>query len=51
MDNGEWLMIYNNVVYGRFAVKFDLTGGKVSTLTTRQNDFVEYDPYVFVKER
>jgi CubicO group peptidase (beta-lactamase class C family) len=51
MDNGEWLMIYNNVVYGRFAVKFDLTGGKVSTLTTRQNDFVEYDPYVFVKEQ
>jgi CubicO group peptidase (beta-lactamase class C family) len=50
MDNGEWLMQYNNIEYGIFAVKFDIAGGKVKSLTTRQNEFVEYDPYTFIKK-
>ncbi len=50
MDEGEWLMKYNNVLYGVFQVKFETTGGKVKSLTTRENPFVEYDPYVFIKE-
>ena len=49
MDEGEWLMKYNNIVYGRFAVNFDLAGGKVISLTTKQNPYVEIDPYVFNK--
>jgi CubicO group peptidase (beta-lactamase class C family) len=49
MDEGEWLLKYNNIVYGRFAVNFDLSGGKVKSLTTRQSPYVEIDPYVFSK--
>lgn len=50
MDNAEWLMQYNNIEYGIFAVKFDITNGKVKSITTRQNEFVEYDPYTFIKK-
>jgi len=49
MDNGEWLLRYNNILYGIFSVKFDVAGDKVKSLTTPQNPFVEYDPYVFTK--
>jgi hypothetical protein len=49
MDEGQWLLKYNNIVYGQFAVNFELSGGKVKSLTTRQNPYVEYDPYVFSK--
>ena len=49
MDEGEWLLKYNNIVYGRFAVNFELSGGKVKSLTTKQNPYVEIDPYVFSK--
>lgn len=50
LDNGEWLMQYNNIEYGIFTVKFDTANGKVKSLTTKQNEFVEYDPYTFVKQ-
>lgn len=50
MDNGEWLMEYNNIEYGIFSVKFDVEGGKVKSITTKQNEFVEYDPYTFLKK-
>jgi CubicO group peptidase (beta-lactamase class C family) len=50
MDNGEWLMQYNNILYGIFAVKFDIGNAKVKSITTRQNEFVEYDPYTFTKK-
>ncbi len=49
MDKGEWLLTYNNILYGIFQVKFDFSGNKVKSLTTPQNTFVEYDPYLFVK--
>jgi CubicO group peptidase (beta-lactamase class C family) len=49
MDKGEWLMQYSNIEYGIFATKFDIINGKVKSITTKQNDFVEYDPYTFVK--
>ncbi len=51
MDKGEWLLTYNNILYGIFKVKFDLSGNKVRALTTPQNSFVEYDPYVFTKSK
>jgi hypothetical protein len=50
MDNGEWLMEYNNIEYGIFAVKFEIANGKVISITTKQNEFVEYDPYTFIKK-
>jgi CubicO group peptidase (beta-lactamase class C family) len=50
MDNGEWLMQYNNIEYGVFAIKFDIAGKKVKSITTKQNEFVEYDPYTFIKK-
>jgi CubicO group peptidase (beta-lactamase class C family) len=50
MDNGEWLMQYNNIEYGIFAIKFDIVNGKVKSVTTKQNEFVEYDPYTFFKK-
>jgi CubicO group peptidase (beta-lactamase class C family) len=50
MDNGEWLLSYNNILYGIFNVKFILSGNQVKSLATQQNPFVEHDPYVFKKE-
>jgi CubicO group peptidase (beta-lactamase class C family) len=50
MDNGEWLMEYNNIEYGVFTIKFDIKDKKVKSVTTRQNEFVEYDPYTFEKQ-
>lgn len=50
MDNSDWLMQYNNIEYGIFTVKFDIANGKVKSVTTKQNEFVEYDPYTFIKK-
>jgi CubicO group peptidase (beta-lactamase class C family) len=50
MDNGEWLMEYNNVEYGVYPIKFAIENNRVKSVTTRQNEFVEYDPYTFVKK-
>lgn len=50
MDNSEWLMQYNNIEYGIYAIKFDISGNNVKSVTTRQNEFVEYDPYTFIKQ-
>lgn len=50
LDNGEWLMQYSNIEYGVFVVKFEISEGKVRSVTTRQNEFVEYDPYTFTRK-
>jgi CubicO group peptidase (beta-lactamase class C family) len=50
MDNGEWLLRYDNIEYGIFAVRFEISGNTVKSVTTKQNEFVEYDPYTFVKK-
>jgi CubicO group peptidase (beta-lactamase class C family) len=50
MDRDEWLMQYNNIEYGIFPVKFDVVKGKVRSINTKQNEFVEYDPYTFIKK-
>ena len=50
MDDGEWLMQYNNIEYGIFTIKFDIVKGKVKSVATKQNEFVEIDPYVFIKK-
>ncbi len=50
MDNGEWLMTYSNPAFGIFPLKFAITNGKVISMDVKVNDFLEYDPYTFVKE-
>lgn len=50
MDNGEWLMEYNNIEYGIFSIKFEIAANKVKSITTKQNEFVEFDPYTFIKK-
>ncbi|MDB5253493.1 MAG: serine hydrolase [Flaviaesturariibacter sp.] len=50
MDKGDWLMTYNNIEYGIFSIRFDIAGGAVRSVTTRQNEFVEYDPYTYTKK-
>ena len=50
MDKGEWMLKYNNIGYGVFTTKFDIKDKKVSGVTIKTNDFLEYDPYVFVKQ-
>jgi CubicO group peptidase (beta-lactamase class C family) len=49
MDNGAWLMQYNNIEYGIHAVQFEIADGKVKAITTKQNEYVEMDGYRFVK--
>jgi CubicO group peptidase (beta-lactamase class C family) len=50
LDNGEWLLQYNNILYGIFPVKFVLKAGKVVSIDIKANDFVEYDSYTFIKQ-
>jgi CubicO group peptidase (beta-lactamase class C family) len=48
MDNGEWMLSYNHQGYGFFPTRFKVEKGK-TTLEMRVNDFLEQDPYVFIK--
>lgn len=49
MDNEEWLMTYNNIAFGIFPLKFKLNHDKISGVTVKASDFVEYDAYEFTK--
>lgn len=49
MDKNEWLLEYDNVEYGIFAIQFDRAGQRIQSVSIRANEFVEYDPYVFTK--
>jgi CubicO group peptidase (beta-lactamase class C family) len=50
MDNGDWLLKYDNIEYGVFTTQFNTENGKVISLVTKENEFVEEDPYTFTKE-
>jgi CubicO group peptidase (beta-lactamase class C family) len=50
MDNDEWLITYNNAAFGIFPLKFKTEGGKVVSVVVKASDFVEYDPYTFIKQ-
>ena len=50
MDNDEWLLQYDNIEYGIFAIKFKIDNAKVSSVEIRANEFVELDPYIFIKK-
>jgi CubicO group peptidase (beta-lactamase class C family) len=51
LEKDEWLLQYENVLYGVFVVKFNTSNGKVNSVEVKANDFVEYDPYTFTKSR
>lgn len=50
MDNEEWLLTYNNAAFGIFPVKFKTDNQKVISTEIKCNDFIEYDPYLFIKK-
>ena len=50
MGNDEWLLQYDNIEYGIFAIKFNLQDKKVASVDIRANEFVEYDSYTFIKQ-
>jgi CubicO group peptidase (beta-lactamase class C family) len=50
LDNDEWLLQYNNILYGIFPIKFKTENGKVKSIDIKANDFIEYDPYTFIKK-
>jgi hypothetical protein len=50
MENGEWLLTYNNIAYGVFPTKFKTENNKVVSIDIKANDFIEYDPYTFIKK-
>jgi CubicO group peptidase (beta-lactamase class C family) len=51
MDNQEFRLRYSHPGYGIFPAKYTVENGKVKTLEIKVNDFLEYDPYVFEKEK
>jgi len=50
MDNGEWLIRYDNIDYGFFKTSFEMKDGKPTALPLRVSDFVDYDTYVYIKK-
>jgi CubicO group peptidase (beta-lactamase class C family) len=50
LDNNEWLLQYNNILYGIFQLKFKIENKKVKSVNIKVNDFIEYDPYTFIKK-
>ena len=50
MDNNAFLMTYSNIAYGVFPATFRIENGKVISVQIKMNDFVEFDPYIFVKK-
>ena len=49
MDKDEWLLQFNNIEFGVFAIHFNIDNGKVVSVPIKVNDFIEFDPYVFQK--
>jgi CubicO group peptidase (beta-lactamase class C family) len=49
MDNNEFRVTYSNIGYGIYPAVFTLANGKAASVTIRVNDFLESDPYLFVK--
>jgi CubicO group peptidase (beta-lactamase class C family) len=50
MDKDEWLLQYSNIEYGIFATRFNVEKDRVVSVSIKANDFVEFDPYEFVKK-
>jgi CubicO group peptidase (beta-lactamase class C family) len=50
MDNNQWLLTYSNPAFGIFPLTFKTEGNNVISTDVKVNDFLEYDPYTFVKK-
>jgi CubicO group peptidase (beta-lactamase class C family) len=50
MDNNTFRVTYSNIGYGIYPVSFELTDSKVHSVKIRVNDFLESDPYIFIKK-
>jgi len=50
LDNGEWLVQYNNIENGFFTTRFKTENVKVISVEIKENGLADIDPYVFVKQ-
>jgi CubicO group peptidase (beta-lactamase class C family) len=50
LDYNEWILEYNNMVYGIHQIKFITEARNVYSVDIKMNDFVEYDAYTFLKK-
>ncbi|MFY7965059.1 MAG: serine hydrolase [Chitinophagaceae bacterium] len=50
MDNDEWMITYNPIMYGIFSTKFKIENNKVKSVDIKVSDFIEYDHYTFIKK-
>jgi hypothetical protein len=49
MDNDEWLITFNPIMYGVFKTKFNIKERKVKSIDIKVSDFIEFDAYTFKK--
>lgn len=49
LGGNRFYCTYNDPLYGRKKLSFEVTGKKVSSLEVRVADFVEFTPYIFKK--
>lgn len=50
MDNNEWLLTYSNIGFGILPVSFVTAGDKVTSIDIKVNEFIDYDPYTFMRK-
>lgn len=50
MDNHEFQTTFSHIGYGIYPAKFRVKDGKVSAVEIQANEFVETDPYLFIKK-
>jgi CubicO group peptidase (beta-lactamase class C family) len=50
LDGEQFRTLYSNPAYGPQPATFTVTDGKVKALEIRVNEFIEQDPYLFVKQ-
>lgn len=51
LDNNDWLLEYNNILYGIFSLQFDIEKNEVKGVTIKMNNFIERDHYKFIKQQ
>jgi CubicO group peptidase (beta-lactamase class C family) len=49
MDNEEWIVTFNQVMFGISTTKFLIEDKKVKSVDIKVADFIEYDAYIFKK--
>lgn len=50
LDTNEWLLTYSNIAFGICPLIFKIENNKVMGAEVKVNDFIEYDPYTFIKK-